>query len=234
MPLLSLLLYMMLAVLLLAVSSVHWSKKDLLTAYNKSHIADIDDRAIKLPEFNHRHAETVTKIIVGNQCTETIKVIVFYYNGFRWSATGWLAVQPGKRNELTQTSFNKFYIYAQSKNNEWGGNSGICFNGKPNSCLAEVSYDTGSAEYRHDFSCREINLLPLETGGANGNQGQLSEHDREWLNVHNEKREIYHSRYNVSYVPLKWSQDLAESALVYANKLGARNGCTLRHKYQGD
>ena len=202
--------------------------------YNKSHTDDIDDRDTKVLEFNHRHTETATQIIVRNQCTEMIEVVAYYHNGFQWSVIGWIAVGPGERTELTQTSFNKFYIYAQSNNNEWGGNSEICFNGEPNTCLEEVSFDQGRSAYTHDFSCGESNSPPPETGGTNNNQGQQSERDSEWLNAHNEKRDIYHSRYNVNYVPLKWSQDLAESALVYANKLVARNECTISHKYQGD
>ena len=54
------------------------------------------------------------------------------------------------------------------------------------------------------------------------------------MNSHNGKSDIYHSRYNVNYIPIKWNQDLSESALVYANKLVARNECTMSHGYQGD
>ena len=56
---------------------------DVLSVYNKSHTDDIDDRDTKVLEFNHRHTETATQIIVRNQCTEKIEVVAFYHNGFQ-------------------------------------------------------------------------------------------------------------------------------------------------------
>ena len=84
---------------------------------NRSHTYDIDYQDTKVLDFNHRHNETATYIIVRNQCTEMIEVVSFYHNRFQWSVTGWLAVGPRERAELTQTSFKNIYIYAQSNNN---------------------------------------------------------------------------------------------------------------------
>ena len=140
--------------------------------YNKSHTDEIDDIYTKVLDFNHHHTETATQIIARNQCTEKIEVVNLYHNRFQWIVIGWIAVGPGERAELTQTQFNKFYIYTQSNNNEWGGNSGIFFNGEPNTCLEEVSFDQGIYAYMHDFSCGESNSPPPETGRTNNNQGQ--------------------------------------------------------------
>ena len=46
-----------------------------------------------------------------------------------------------------------------------------------------------------------------------------SERDEQWLIAHNTRREYWHNFYNKSYVPLKWSAELAESSRVYAEKL---------------
>ena len=75
----------------------------MLSVYNKSHTDDIDDRDTKVLEFNHRHTETATQIIVRNQCTEMIEVVAYYHNGFQWIVIGWITVGPGKRTELTQS-----------------------------------------------------------------------------------------------------------------------------------
>ena len=80
----------------------------MLSVYNKSHTDDIDDRDTKVLEFNHCHTETATQIIVRNQCTEMIEVVVFNHNGFQWSMTEWISVWPSETAELIQTSFNKF------------------------------------------------------------------------------------------------------------------------------
>ena len=40
--------------------------------------------------------------------------------------------------------------------------------------------------------------------------------------------------YGKTYVPLKWSTTIANSAQAYANKLIAISGCVIQHGYQGD
>ena len=40
--------------------------------------------------------------------------------------------------------------------------------------------------------------------------------------------------YGKTYVPLKWSTSVANSAQAYANKLIAISGCVIQHGYQGD
>jgi hypothetical protein len=40
--------------------------------------------------------------------------------------------------------------------------------------------------------------------------------------------------YGATYVPLKWSTTVANSAKAYANKLIAISGCVIQHNYQGD
>eukprot|EP00970_Alexandrium_tamarense_P001877 scaffold244_cov200-Alexandrium_tamarense.AAC.2 len=47
----------------------------------------------------------------------------------------------------------------------------------------------------------------------------ISSRDEEWLVAHNTRREYWHKHYGKSYVPLKWSVDLAKSSRIYAEKL---------------
>jgi hypothetical protein len=47
----------------------------------------------------------------------------------------------------------------------------------------------------------------------------LSSRDEEWLEAHNTRRQYWHTYYGKSYVPLKWSGELAASSKAYAEKL---------------
>ena len=56
----------------------------------------------------------------------------------------------------------------------------------------------------------------------------------EWLVAHNKRREIFHAKYGVSFVPLMWSSDLETSAQAYAEKLAIIPGCVTVGGYEGD
>jgi hypothetical protein len=47
----------------------------------------------------------------------------------------------------------------------------------------------------------------------------LTAREEEWLVAHNTRREYWHEYYGKSYVPLKWSGELAKSSQVYAEEL---------------
>jgi hypothetical protein len=65
-------------------------------------------------------------------------------------------------------------------------------------------------------------------GGGGGGGGGTNN----WLTAHNNRRQKYHALYGKSYVPLKWSQSLANGAQSYANYLASR-GCGLEHSKSG-
>jgi len=58
-------------------------------------------------------------------------------------------------------------------------------------------------------------------GGSSGSSGNA------WLDAHNSRRQRYHSLYRKSYVPLKWSSSLENSARGWANRL--LGSCSLQH-----
>ncbi|KAL9184357.1 hypothetical protein ACHAXT_002443 [Thalassiosira profunda] len=47
----------------------------------------------------------------------------------------------------------------------------------------------------------------------------MSERDGEWLEAHNSRRKTWHERYGETYIPLMWSQELANDAQSWANDL---------------
>jgi len=64
----------------------------------------------------------------------------------------------------------------------------------------------------------------------------LTEKEAEWLSVHNTRRRTYQESYDNTkpYVPLKWSNDLANSAQEYAQLLIDELPCQLQHGYKGN
>lgn len=52
-----------------------------------------------------------------------------------------------------------------------------------------------------------------------GFRPSMSERDEKYLVAHNTRRMTYHRKYGKSYVPLKWSPDLASQARTWANSL---------------
>jgi len=91
--------------------------------------------------------------------------------------------------------------------------------------------------YRTDF------FLGYCTG--NGTEGyqrasdysSLSEEAQAWLNAHNSRRTSFVSLFptlNVADVPLVWSNDIATSAQVYAERLVDAGNCIVQHGYEGD
>ncbi|KAL3789501.1 hypothetical protein HJC23_009737 [Cyclotella cryptica] len=79
-------------------------------------------------------------------------------------------------------------------------------------------------------------FTPLVTGGnfkktkmthlisVRSKEPPLSSRDEEWLTAHNTRRKYWHNYYQKSYVPLKWSGELAASSQLYAEKLLATCG----------
>jgi hypothetical protein len=76
---------------------------------------------------------------------------------------------------------------------------------------------------------REVSRVCCETisgdgNGGNGNGGNGNGgNDNVWLASHNSRRQKYHAKYDVSYVPLKWSNALAASAQKYAEDMARNN-----------
>jgi Cysteine-rich secretory protein family len=68
---------------------------------------------------------------------------------------------------------------------------------------------------------------PVATAGGSSSQ--------DWINAHNNRRNTYHTQNGVSYVAVKWSEDLATSARAYTQRLlNGFSGCNIQHKFQGD
>ena len=103
------------------------------------------------------------------------------------------------------------------------------------------SSQCGSGCCSGKYSNGVLKCTPLGSGfnpSANGcvsasNNGGTTDSNA-WIQAHNVRRQKYHSMYGVSYVPLKWSSSIAQSAQGYANKLIAMSGCVIEHGYQGD
>eukprot|EP00873_Tetraselmis_striata_P040020 jgi/Tetstr1/460284/TSEL_005584.t1 len=74
----------------------------------------------------------------------------------------------------------------------------------------------------------------VDGAGADAAPSPAPASDNQWLIEHNARRQKYHTRFGRSYVPLKWSVDLARSSQNYANKLIRIPGCEIQHGYQGD
>jgi len=49
--------------------------------------------------------------------------------------------------------------------------------------------------------------------------GSMSDRDFQYLEAHNSRRKAWHERYNVTYVPIKYSPALAEDARLWAEEL---------------
>ena len=47
----------------------------------------------------------------------------------------------------------------------------------------------------------------------------MTDRDQDWLDSHNTRRQIWHERYNKTYVPLSWSNSLSDDAKVWAEHL---------------
>ncbi|KAL3789694.1 hypothetical protein ACHAWO_001042 [Cyclotella atomus] len=58
---------------------------------------------------------------------------------------------------------------------------------------------------------------------------KLSSRSQSWLNSHNTRRKSYHTKFESSYVPLSWSEELARDAQRYAEKLLSSCGSGLKH-----
>lgn len=56
------------------------------------------------------------------------------------------------------------------------------------------------------------------------------------MNAHNKRRRSIHADFGKSYVPLDWSNLLANSAQKYAERLASvtTHTCYIAHGYQGD
>ncbi|KAL3800336.1 hypothetical protein HJC23_003632 [Cyclotella cryptica] len=50
---------------------------------------------------------------------------------------------------------------------------------------------------------------------------EMTERETQWLEAHNVRRKMWHENNGVSYVPLRWSSQLAKQAETWANKLTA-------------
>ena len=62
-----------------------------------------------------------------------------------------------------------------------------------------------------------------------------SSSSQQWVNAHNTRRQQYHQQNRVSYVPVKWSNDLAGSARTYTQRLlSGHSNCQIRHGFQND
>ena len=91
---------------------------------------------------------------------------------------------------------------------------GIGFNPVSNECVSTSTNNGGSSG----------------GGSSSGGNGDSNA----WVQAHNVRRQKYHAMYGKSYVPVKWSASLANSAQAYANKLIRINGCVIQHNYQND
>ena len=69
-------------------------------------------------------------------------------------------------------------------------------------------------------------------GGSGSGGGATSNSGNAWINAHNDRRRTYHTRYGKSYVPLKWSSSLENSARAWANNL--LGSCSLIHGSSGE
>lgn len=79
-------------------------------------------------------------------------------------------------------------------------------------------------------SCRTA-TCSSSGGGGGGGGGSTSQ---QWVDAHNRRRRKYHAQFEKSYIPVRWSNDIARSAQNYANKLIRISGCRIAHNYQGD
>eukprot|EP00568_Trieres_chinensis_P018000 CAMPEP_0183327354 /NCGR_PEP_ID=MMETSP0160_2-20130417/83718_1 /TAXON_ID=2839 ORGANISM="Odontella Sinensis, Strain Grunow 1884" /NCGR_SAMPLE_ID=MMETSP0160_2 /ASSEMBLY_ACC=CAM_ASM_000250 /LENGTH=392 /DNA_ID=CAMNT_0025495479 /DNA_START=135 /DNA_END=1316 /DNA_ORIENTATION=+ len=183
---------------------------------------------------DHRNTQSAKKIKVKNDCWEPITVDCLYVDGTAWRWVR-IVVEPGKKEEIGQTNYNDYYLYAKSDSEEWDGTSGVCFNG--GSCFAKKSFEEGHSSHTEHFSCENNNAPPTDNESPpsdTGSDGSLSQRDQDWLDSHNTRRQTFHDFYDAAYVPLKWSQELASSAKAYADKLIALSSCTIRHGYDDD
>ena len=56
-----------------------------------------------------------------------------------------------------------------------------------------------------------------------------------WVNAHNTRRSLHHRQNGVSFVPIRWSNELAQSANAYTQRLlNGFSGCNIQHNFQGD
>eukprot|EP00568_Trieres_chinensis_P015344 CAMPEP_0183327926 /NCGR_PEP_ID=MMETSP0160_2-20130417/84015_1 /TAXON_ID=2839 ORGANISM="Odontella Sinensis, Strain Grunow 1884" /NCGR_SAMPLE_ID=MMETSP0160_2 /ASSEMBLY_ACC=CAM_ASM_000250 /LENGTH=331 /DNA_ID=CAMNT_0025496071 /DNA_START=89 /DNA_END=1081 /DNA_ORIENTATION=- len=179
---------------------------------------------------DHRNTQSAKKIKVKNECQQPITVDSLYVKGTKWV---WVrvVVAPNEKKEIGQTTYyDAFFLYAKSDNQEWDGNSGICFNG--GSCFAKISFKDGQRSHTERFFCKNNDPPPSDSESPPSDtesEVSLSQRDQDWLNSHNTRRQSYHAFYDVAYVPLKWSQELASSAQAYADKLVALDDCTIEH-----
>lgn len=55
----------------------------------------------------------------------------------------------------------------------------------------------------------------------------LNSRSMEWLDAHNTRRKTYHEQYGETYIPLVWSDSLAEDAQSWADKMNDGSGCMM-------
>ena len=63
---------------------------------------------------------------------------------------------------------------------------------------------------------------------------QMSQRDKQYLDAHNKRRKEWHEKNGVSYVPLKWSNELAKDAKVWAESLKSNCGSGVFHEKNVD
>ena len=60
----------------------------------------------------------------------------------------------------------------------------------------------------------------------------MTQRDTEYLRAHNKRRRTWHEMHNKTYVPLQWSQKLAEESLVWAYELlNECNSTDIEHEH---
>mmetsp|Transcript_52790 Transcript_52790/g.63621 ORF Transcript_52790/g.63621 Transcript_52790/m.63621 type:complete len:467 (-) Transcript_52790:115-1515(-) len=79
---------------------------------------------------------------------------------------------------------------------------------------------------------KNTNLNPITKSGGESANKNTETASGLWVEAHNSRRQKYHQQYGKEYVPVKWSQSLADEAQNYADKLAST--CKFEHYKYGE
>lgn len=198
-----------------------------------------------------RDLQSVTSVTITNQCRETGFFVVMVYreaSSGTLKHKGWYSLPSLHQVHFTDVMNGLYSFYALSFDGkyEWGAQdpstANYCFNGR---CYRDFDFSGSSSSY-HYLNCYGggpsptlapvLSPTPAPVPSQTNAPVAIPYRAQQWVNSHNTRRSTIHSQFGRSYIPINWSDRLADSAQGYANKLASItwSDCHIQHGYEGD
>lgn len=171
-----------------------------------------DGRTGTVVEFEKKMEDDVTDISIQEFCDMTFL---------------WAEGKPGAGGGISaEKDMGAFILNLGSV----AGRSGECsFTGRSGSDAG--SPDSGASNSDAGSSTDSSDSGSSAATSSSGSSTDSALKDQ-WLSLHNTRRTAEFAEHGVSDVPLQWSEELAQSAQMYADQLIKLDGCQIKHHYK--